>query len=139
MAAATRRVHGTCSANGLSFRRRELRGQRLVGQQAEHGLLVRQFRAEAVHYADRAVAVGLDQRVPQIEARQELLHAQPPVHHVDLERPLAQHAIAVLELFRRDDLHRVAFVAEGVAEELVLAVAGKIRRAELHDGDIGAS
>ena len=110
-------------ADGLALGGGELRRQGLVREQAEHGLLVRQFGAEAVHHADGALAVGLHQRVREVEPHQELLHAHAAVDQVDLEVALAQHAVAVLELFRRDDLDVVALLAEGVAEDVVLALA----------------
>ena len=113
-------------ADGFALGGRELGGHGFVGEQAEHGFLVRQFAAETVDHADRAVAVRLHQRMGQVEADQKLLHAQPAVYQVDFEGTLAQHAVAVFQLFRRDDLHLVAFVAEEIAEELVLA----LRRSE---------
>jgi hypothetical protein len=124
-------------ADGLALRRRELGRQGLVRQQPEHGLLVRQFRAETVDHAHRAVAVGLHQRMRQVEAEQKLLHAQAPVHQVDFEWAFTQHAVAVLELLGRYDLHRVAVLAEEIAEQFVLALAGMVSRTELHDGDVG--
>ena len=120
----------------LAFGYRKFRGQRLVGQQSEHGLFVRQFRAEAVHHANRAVAIGLHQRMRQVEADQKLLHAQPAIDQVDFEVALAQDAVAIFQLLGRDDLDGVAFFAEKIAEKLVLALAGAVRRAKLHDRDV---
>ena len=73
----------------------------------------------------------------QVEADQKLLHAQAPVHQVDFEWAFAQHAVAVLELLGRYDLHGVAILAEEIAKQFVLALAGMVSRPELHDGDIG--
>ena len=108
-----------------------------IGEQAEHGFLVRQFGAKAVHHANRAVAIGLHQRMGKIEAQQKFLHADAAVDQVDLEISLAQNAVAIFELFRRNDLHVVAFLAEEIAEELVLALAAAWKgRPELQDCDI---
>ena len=109
-------------ANGLAFHRRELGRQRLIREQAEHGLLVGQLGTEAVDHAHRAVAIRLHQRVPQVETDEELLHAKTAVDQIDFKRALAQDAVAVLELFRRDDLGGVALIAETVAEQFVFAV-----------------
>ena len=73
----------------------------------------------------------------QIKAQQEFLYAQTAVDQVDLERALAQDAVAILQLLRRDNLHGVAFFAEEIAEELVFALAGMVGGAKFHDGDVG--
>ena len=124
-------------ANGFALGGRELGGHGFIGEQAEHRLLMGQFGAEAVHHADRAFAIGLHQRMAQVEADQKLLHAEPAVDQVDFEDALAQNAVAIFQLFRRDDLHLIAFVAEEIAEQLVFAVAGVVGRAELDDRDVG--
>ena len=68
---------------------------------------------------------------------QEFLHAQPAVDQVDFERALAQNAVAIFQLLRRNDLDRVAFLAEEIAEEFVFALAGRVGVTELHNGDVG--
>ena len=73
----------------------------------------------------------------EIEADQEFLHAQAAVHQVDFEGAFAQDAVAIFQLLRGDDLDQVAFVAEEIAEELILALAGGVGVPELDDGDIG--
>ena len=72
----------------------------------------------------------------QVETDQEFLHAEAPVDHIDLKRSLAQYTVAVLELFRRNDLHRVAFFAEVLAEQFELALARVIGGTEFHNGNI---
>src|SRR5580658_4959080 len=73
----------------------------------------------------------------QIEAQQKLLHPKAAIHQIYFERAFAQHAIAILELLGRNDFYVVAFVAEEIAEQLVLAVPGMIDSAEFNYGDIG--
>jgi len=63
-------------------------------------------------------------------------YADAPVHDVDFEWPFAKHAIAVLELLRRDDFDVVAFVAEEIPEPFKFALSGVILRTEFDDRDI---
>jgi len=74
-------------------------GQRFIGQQREHGLLVRQFGAETVRHAHGAGAVGLHQRMREIEALQKLLYAHTPVDEVDLIIRPPQYPVPEFELF----------------------------------------
>src|SRR5215469_10975956 len=73
----------------------------------------------------------------QVEADQKLLNTQPPVHEVDLERPLPQNTVAIFELLGRNDLYAIAFIPESVAEQLILALAGMVGGPELDDRNIG--
>jgi hypothetical protein len=74
----------------------------------------------------------------EIETDEKLLHADAPVDKVDGEAPAAQDAAAVIELLGRYNFRRVAFLAEKVADQLVLArTSGGKRTPEFQDRDIG--
>src|SRR5580698_9713590 len=97
---------------------------------------MRQFGTETVHNANGMFAICPYQWMGQVKSHQKLLNADAAIDQVDLERPLAQHLVAVFQLIWRDDLHVVAFLAEEIAEQLELAQSRLICWPKLQNGDI---
>src|SRR5579862_7529794 len=64
--------------NRSPLRRRETGGDFLVGQQIEDRLLLRQLGSKTVDHAHSAILISAQQRMRQIEARQEFLYFDPP-------------------------------------------------------------
>src|SRR6266851_2995469 len=73
----------------------------------------------------------------EIESHQKLLHADAPVHQIDVEAAAAQNSIAVLKLLRRHEFGGVTFLAEKVADQFVLARSARAERPpKFQDRDI---
>ncbi len=92
-------------------------------KQSEHGLFLRQFRAEAIDDANCVILIRLNQGMREIETYEKLLNADAAIHQVDLESAGLQNPVFVLQLIRRDQFARVAFLAEVIADELIFARA----------------
>ena len=106
----------------------EAGGVRLVGQNGEERLLVRDLAPEGVGHAGEAVAIGLDQDPGVVRTRHQIGHQRTSVHQVDRLSRRDQPAVDDLQVTRIGDQRRHTTCGE------VLARGSRTRSMSAHHG-----
>src|ERR1051325_6290044 len=125
---------GNVGANGLALIVAEQPCAALVCQDREQCFLVNQLGTKAVDHADRASAVGVQQRGKFPDDRQILVDQQTLVHDVDLKLTDAQNSTVKLQLVRRANQRRITLAFKELFEQLKLLL--RRQSLQIHDRDL---